>query len=112
LVFTNVEGFLDNLLYPDSRFQLSFSCYPLTVKAFVGLSESYGCGVDIVGGWGIAKEGGADPVVRNESRDSLAASVVFRSITCPLLYTVTVCYSRSCTGKENQCFDVLPVLKH
>ena len=55
-----------------------FSSYLLQV----GL-ESYGCGIGIVGGliggWGIEYEGGADPVVRNESRNSLAASFVFRS---------------------------------
>ncbi len=54
--------------------------------------ESYGCGMGIVGGriggWGI--EGGADRVVRNGSKDGLAASVAFRSIACPFLYTVKV----------------------
>jgi hypothetical protein len=59
--------------------------------------KSYGCGIGIVGGriggWGIENEGAADPVVRNESRDSLAASVVFRSIACPFLYTVKVILS-------------------
>jgi hypothetical protein len=62
-----------------------------------GFKESYGCGVGIVGGRirgrGIENEGGADPVVRNESRNSLAASVVFRSIVCPFLYTVKVILS-------------------
>ena len=35
---------------------------------------------------GIANEGG----VRNGSNDGLAASVAFRSIACPFLYTVKV----------------------
>jgi hypothetical protein len=56
--------------------------------------ESHGCGVGIVGGrvggWGFANEGGADCVIRNGSNDGLAASVTFRSITCPFLYTVKV----------------------
>jgi hypothetical protein len=56
-----------------------------------GITESYGCGIGIVGGcgWGI-EDGGADRVVRNGSKDGLAASVAFRSIACPFLYTVKV----------------------
>jgi hypothetical protein len=58
------------------------------------LIYGYGCGVGIVGGrvggWGIANEGGADCVIRIGSKDGLAASVVFRSIACPFLYTVKV----------------------
>ena len=52
------------------------------------LGESHGCGTGIVGGWGI--EGMTDRVVRNGSKDGLAASVAFRSIACPFLYTVKV----------------------
>jgi hypothetical protein len=56
--------------------------------------ESYGCGIGIVGGriggWGIGNEGGADRDARNGSKDGLAASVAFRFITCPFLYTVIV----------------------
>ncbi|MGA9150296.1 MAG: hypothetical protein WBZ36_06945 [Candidatus Nitrosopolaris sp.] len=53
-----------------------------------GIKESYGCG--IVGGCGIANEGGADRVVRNGSKDGLAESAAFKSIACPFLYTVKV----------------------
>jgi transposase len=38
-------------------------------------------------------EGRADRVVRNGIKDSLAASVAFRSIACPFLYTVKVTLS-------------------
>ena len=50
--------------------------------------KSYGWGIveGRIGGWGT--EGGADRVVRNGSTDGLAASVAFRSIACPFLYTV------------------------
>ncbi len=60
-----------------------------------GIKESYGCGIGIVGGriGGCGIEGGADRVVRNGIRDSLAASVAFRSIACPFLYTVKVILS-------------------
>jgi hypothetical protein len=58
------------------------------------LSENYGCGIGIVGGriggCGIANEGGAERVVRNGSKECLAVSVAFRSIACPLLYTLKV----------------------
>jgi len=50
-----------------------------------GIKESYGCGVGIVGG-GIGEcgiEGGADRVVRNGSKDGLAASGAFKSMACP-----------------------------
>jgi hypothetical protein len=50
-----------------------------------GIKESYGCGVGIVGGriGGCGIEGGADLVIRNGSKDGLAASVLFRSIAYP-----------------------------
>jgi hypothetical protein len=48
----------------------------------------YGINGGRIGGWGI--EGMTDRVVRNGSKDGLAASVTFRSITCPFLYTVKV----------------------
>ncbi|MGA9154455.1 MAG: hypothetical protein WBZ36_28050 [Candidatus Nitrosopolaris sp.] len=49
--------------------------------------KSYGCGICIVGGpfGGCGIEGGADRVVRNGIKDGLAASVAFRSVTCPFL---------------------------
>jgi hypothetical protein len=43
-----------------------------------------------IGGWGIGNEGMADRVVRNGSKDGLAASIAFRSIAYPFLYTVKV----------------------
>jgi hypothetical protein len=50
---------------------------PATTMGLI-YGESYGCGVGIVGGrvggWGIANEGGADCVIRNGSKDGLAAS--------------------------------------
>ena len=58
------------------------------------LSQSYGCGTGIVGGriggWSIGNEGGADRVLRNGSKEGLAASGTFRSTACPFLYTVKV----------------------
>ena len=60
----------------------------------------YGCGigigVGIVGGCiGVCgiKEGGADLIVINGSRDGLAVSAAFRSIACPFLYMVKVTLS-------------------
>ena len=50
--------------------------------AFSASKESYGCGIGIVGGWGI--EGMGDRVVR----DGLGVSVAFTSMACPFLYTV------------------------
>jgi hypothetical protein len=38
-------------------------------------------------------EGGTDRVVRNGSKDGLAASVAFRSMTCPFLYMTNVMLS-------------------
>ena len=54
--------------------------------------KSYGRGIveGRIGGWGT--EGGADRVVRNGSTDGVAASVAFRSIVCPFLYTVKVMF--------------------
>ena len=51
----------------------------------------YGINGGGIGGCGI--EGGADRVVRNGNKDGLAASVAFRSMTCPFLYTVKVMLS-------------------
>jgi hypothetical protein len=61
-------------------------------KVCFRLCESYGCRVGIVGGRfvGCGIQGGADRVVRNGRKDGLAASVVFRSMTCPFLYRVKV----------------------
>ena len=76
-----MTGFYVNYGYDSLCFQL--------LSLTEGIKESYGCGTGIVGGriggWGI--EGGADRVVRNGSKDGLAVSVAFRSITCPFLYT-------------------------
>lgn len=56
----------------------------------------YECGVGTeggcLGGPGIG-EGGAGRSTRNGSGDGLGASVVFRSIVCPFLYTVNVILS-------------------
>ena len=59
------------------------------------IKESYGCGICIVGGpfGGCGIEGRTDRVVRNGSKDGLAASVAFRSMACPFLYTVKVILS-------------------
>ena len=57
-------------------------------------SESYGCGLGIVGGrvggWGIANEGGVNCVIRIGSKDGLTESVTFKSIGCSFLYKVKV----------------------
>ena len=70
-----------------------YSCTNITIiiqvlchrkKLWMGIVEGR------IGGWGT--EGGADRVVRNGSTDGLAASVAFRSIVCPFLYTVKVMF--------------------
>ena len=54
------------------------------------LHNSRFMGVVYVLSEGIGNEGGADRVLRNTSKDGLAASVTFRSIGCPFLNNVKV----------------------